>query len=193
MIQFASIVGLAVLLVSGSSAMVAASGSMHLIYGAPKDPRNFVLARLRLLAWLLLLLPLMALSFVPSALTTHFAQPVLEFLGLQGDMWNALLLVLTILVSLLLNAAVAWLILGHLGGIKPARGPRLVGTAVAAVGIEILKYLLNVIIGWSVGKPQYGAFAAPIAMLLVLYLETVVLYAAASLTAGMAAVRTSGS
>lgn len=30
-------------------------------------------------------------------------------------------------------------------------------------------------------KPQYGAFAAPIAMLLVLYLETLVLYLAACL------------
>jgi uncharacterized BrkB/YihY/UPF0761 family membrane protein len=73
-----------------------------------------------------------------------------------------------------------------MGGIKPARTPRLVGTAVGAIGIEILKYLLGFIIAWSVSKPQYGAFAAPIAMLLVLYLESLVLYSAASLTAGMA-------
>ncbi len=55
-----------------------------------------------------------------------------------------------------------------------------------AVGIEILKYLLSFIIAWSVSKPQYGAFAAPIAMLLVLYLESLMLYTAASITAGMA-------
>lgn len=188
--QTTSVLGMVILLVSGSGAMVATSGSMHLIYGAPKDPRNFVFARLRLLAWLVLLAPLIALSFIPSVLTTHFAEPILDFLGLTGDVWSALLVGLTLIISLALNALVAWLILGHLGGIKPARGPRLAGTAIAAVGIEILKYLLNAIISWSVSKPQYGAFAAPIAMLLVLYLETMVLYAAASVTAGMAAVRT---
>jgi membrane protein len=188
--QTTSVVGLLILLVSGSGAMVATSGSMHLIYGAPKDPRNFVLARLRLLGWLLLLAPLIALSFIPSALTSHFAEPILKYLGLSGGLWSALLVALTLTVSVGLNALVAWLILGHLGGIKPARGPRMTGTAIAAVGIEVLKYLLNAIISWSVSKPQFGAFAAPIAMLLVLYLETMVLYAAASVTAGMAAVRT---
>ena len=58
--------------------------------------------------------------------------------------------------------------------------------AIGAIGIEILKYLLSFIIGWSVGKPQYGAFAAPIAMLLVLFLECLVLYLAAAITAGAA-------
>lgn len=184
--QTTSLIGLVVLLYSGSSAMVALSNSLHLIYATPKDPRNFVVARLRLLAWLLLLVPLIGLSFVPSTLISTLAGPVMDFLGLDGGLWTYVLFGLTAVVSILLNALVVWLILGHLGGVKPQRRPRLVGTVVGAVGIEALKYLLSFIIAWSIGKPQYGAFAAPIAVLLVLYLEVLVLYLAACLTAGTA-------
>ncbi len=184
--QTTSVVGLLVLLYSGSGAMVAMNNSLHLIYGAPKDPRNFVIARLRLLGWMLLLVPLIGLSFVPSIVISGFAEPVLEWLGLQGDFWAVVLLGLTALLSLALSAVIVWLLLGHFGGIRPARRPRLIGTVFGALGIEILKYLLSFIIAWSVGKPQYGAFAAPIAMLLVLYLEVLVLYLAACLVAGTA-------
>lgn len=184
--QTTSIVGLLVLLYSGSGAITAASRSIHLIYGAPKDPRNIVLGKLRLVGWLFLLAPLIAISFIPNVALSVFAAPVLDYLNLQGEFTRILLLVLTGLLSIALNALVVWLMLGHLGGIKPSRGPRLAGTVIGAIGIEVLKYLLSFIIGWSVGKPQYGAFAAPIAMLFVLYLETLVVYASASITAGMA-------
>ena len=185
--QTTSLVGLVSLLITGSGAMVAASNSIHLVYGVAKDSRNFIVARIRLLAWMLLLVPLMALSFVPSVVISNFAQPVMDFLGLSGGFWTWLLFALTAVVSILLNALVVWLMLGHLGGVKPARRPRLIGTAFGAVAIEILKYLLTFIISWSVSKPQYGAFAAPIAMLLVLWLETLVVYIAACLAAGFAA------
>ncbi len=184
--QTTSLVGLLVLLYSGSGAMVAMNNSMHLIYGAPKDPRNFVVARLRLLGWMLLLVPLIGLSFVPSILISGFAEPVLDLLGLQGDFWTVVLLGLTALLSLGFSAVIVWLLLGHFGGIRPARRPRLIATVFGAVSIEILKYLLSFIIAWSIGKPQYGAFAAPIAMLLVLYLEVLMLYLAACLVAGIA-------
>jgi membrane protein len=184
--QTTSTLGLLVLLYSGSGAMVAMSRSVHLIYGAPKDPRNIVLARARLLAWMLLLVPVIGLSFVPSIVISIFAEPVLDFLNLQGTFWSMLLITLTAAISVALNGIVVWLILGHMGGIRPTGRARLIGTVAGAIGIEVLKYLLSFIIGWSVDKPQYGAFAAPIAMLLVLYLECVVLYAAAAITAGTA-------
>ncbi len=181
-----SIVGLLALLFSGSGAMVAASNSLHLIYGAPKDSRNFVLSRLRLLAWMLLIVPLIGASFVPSVVIGNFVGPVMDWLNLEGGFWTFILFALSALASIALNGLVIWLMLGHLGGIKPARRPRLIGAAVGAVVIEALKYLLSFIISWSVNKPQYGAFAAPIAMLLVLYLETLVVYICACLTAGIA-------
>ncbi len=53
--QAASVVGLIAMLHAGSGAMVAASGSIHDIYGAPLDPRNYVVKRLRLLGWLVVI------------------------------------------------------------------------------------------------------------------------------------------
>ncbi len=184
--QTTSVVGLVSLLITGSGAMVALSNSMHLVYGVAKDSRNFLLARARLLAWMFLLVPLMALSFVPSVVISNFAEPVMDLLGLRGGFWTWVLFALSALVSILLNALVIWLILGHLGGVRPDRRPRLVGTAFGAVVIEVIKYLLTFIIAWSLSKPQYGTFAAPIAMLLVLWLETLVVYLAACLAAGVA-------
>lgn len=181
-----SALGLAVLLVSGAGAMVAVSRAIHIIYGAPRDPRNFVLARVRLLGWLLLLVPLMALSFLPSGIISMASHPVLDALGVHSSVSTVLLFVAAGVVSLLLNALVIWLILGHLGGIRPARDARLAGTVLGAIGIELLKYLLSFIINWSIHRPQYAAFAAPIAMMFVLYLESLVLYTAAALTAAVA-------
>lgn len=184
--QATSIIGLVSLLVTGSGAMVAVANSMHLIYGIAKDSRNFVLARARLLAWMFLLVPLMALSFVPSVVISTFAEPVMDFLNLQGGFWTWLLFVSAGILSVVLNGVVLWLILGHLGGVKPARRPRMIGTVFGAIAIEVIKYLLSAIIAWSLSKPQYGTFAAPIAMLLVLWLETLIVYLAACLTAGVA-------
>lgn len=182
----ASIVGLLVLLYSGSGAMVAASDSLHQIYGAPKDGRNFVVARLRLLAWMLLLAPLILMSFAASVLVSAFAQPILDWLGSTSTAGQVLLRVGTSAVSLAIGFLVVYLMLGHLGGIRPPRSARIIGAIVGAIGIEILKGVMGSIVAWSVAKPQYGAFAVPITVLLVLYLLTVVTYVAAALTAGLA-------
>jgi uncharacterized BrkB/YihY/UPF0761 family membrane protein len=45
---------------------------------------------------------------------------------------------------------------------------------------------MTLLVAFTVDKPQYGAFAAPIGVLFVLYLQSTALYAAAALTAGVA-------
>lgn len=184
--QAASIVGLLVLLYSGSGAMVATSNSVHLIYGAPKDGRNFAWARARLLAWMILIAPLILISFSASLVVGAFAAPILEWLGTTGTAGELLLRGASTLVSLAIGFVVVFLILAHLGGIRPSRRSLVIGAVVGAIGIEILKSVMSSIVSWSVSKPQYGAFAVPITVLLVLYLLTLVTYVAASLTAGVA-------
>lgn len=183
--QATSIIGLLVLLLSGSGAMVAASASLHLVYGAPPDPRSLVAKRARLLGWLALLGPLVVLSFAgPSAAASLTAQ-VQDWLGISAGAAVATA-VAAFAVGFLLDLLIVYLLLGVLGGIRPARRPRLVGAAVAALLIGVVKYLLSFIIGWSVDRPQYGAFAVPITVLFVLFLLTIVVYASASLTAALA-------
>lgn len=189
--QTTSLVGLLVLLYSGIGAMTAASSSLHMIYGAHPDPRNFVLAKLRLLGWLILLAPLALLSYIPSTLVTAFMDSVVDFFRITtGDAaWRVAFSVMAIILSTGINFLIVWLLLGHLGGIRPATRPRLIGAVLGAVGIEALKYVANLLIQWSLAKPQYGAFAAPITMMLVFYLQSIVVFGAASLTAGVALAR----
>jgi membrane protein len=185
--QSTSLLGLAVFLYSGAAMMTATSNSLHMLFGAPKDPRNFVVLKLRLLAWLALLAPLLMLSFTPSLLVTEFADPLLSLVGVTQEGWlQAVLLVGAYVVSLALNFLVVYLLLGHLSGIKPARRPRIIGAAVAAVSTESMRAVMASIVAWAVERPQYGAFAVPIAVMLVLFLQTIVLYFCAALTAALA-------
>lgn len=181
-----SIIGLLVLLYSGAGAMTAASNSIHLIYGAPPDPRNIVWAKARLIGWMLIIAPLILLSFAPSLLVTSLAQPILDAIGLPEGIGQTLLIALSLVVSVGLNFLVMYWLLGSMGGIRPRRSARVIGASVGAVGVELLKYLMASIVAWAVARPQYGAFAVPIAALFVLYLLTVTLYASASLVAGIA-------
>lgn len=182
----AGIIGVLVLLYSSSGAMVAASASLHQIYGAAKDGRNFVLARVRLIGWLLLLAPIALISFAPGVLVADWTQPLRESIGATGAVGTVVLWVVTTAASWLLDFLVLLLLLTHLGGIRPQRRAVVIASAVGAVGIEILKSAMGLIVAWSIAKPQYGAFALPITTLLVLYLLTTVTYGSAALAAGLA-------
>ena len=183
--QTASFVGLVLMLYSGSGAMYATSRSIHKIYGALKDPRNYVWARIRLGGWLLLLAPMALASYVLSGSVAGLLNSLLEALGLDRIGADTLVIAVSVTVSIGLNFLIAFLIFGHLGGIRPPLGPRLVGSALSAVAIEALKYLMGIIISYSISKPQYGAFAAPITLLLVFYLQVMALFLGAALIAGM--------
>jgi uncharacterized BrkB/YihY/UPF0761 family membrane protein len=52
--------------------------------------------------------------------------------------------------------------------------------------IQILRIPMALILEFSADKPQYGALAIPIGVLLVLYLNSITVYGAAALTAGIA-------
>lgn len=183
--QTASIVGLLAMLYAGGGAMAAMANSIHLIYGAPPDPRNFFVARARLLAWLLLLGPTIGASFVAGSILSRYARNVRLQMGLDADI-GLLVEVLAIAVTLLLDFAFVYLVLGLFGGIRPPRRPRWIAAAIGAVAIQILRFPMALVLELSVDKPQYGAFAIPIGVLLVLYLNTLVVYGAAALCAGIA-------
>ncbi len=181
-----SIIGLVGLLYGGSGGVVAARRSVHIIYGAPKDPRNFVVARIRSLVWLLLIGPLILVSFVATTLTANVADNLLKTLDIEWTGPGILLNVTTLALTLGVNFLIVYILLGILGGIRPPRGARLIGSAVGAVVIEVLKSLMALLIGFTIDKPQYGAFAAPIGIMFVLFLLCLALYGSASLTAGIA-------
>ncbi len=181
-----SVVGLLALLWAGGGAMAAASASLHQIFGATPDSRNYFKARARLLGWMLALLPLVAVSYAATTMVTSFAGPILDSIGLDSTLGRTTLIVLTLMLALVVDFVILWLILSHLGGIRPEHRARMAGALLGAVLIEVLKYFMAVIVGFSVDKPEYGALAAPIGILLVLYLQCMAAYGAAALAAGIA-------
>jgi len=182
----ASIGGLLVMGLAGTSSVNAASQSLHILYGAPKDPRNIALRRTRMFGQLILLGLLILLSFIPSVLISTLAEPLRDTLGVDASVNPSLILVVTLCIALTLNFVVLWLLLSRHGGIRPSKRAIRIGAGAGAVVIETVKYSTAGIIAWSLDKPQYGAFAVPITVMLVLYLLSMSLYASAALTAAVA-------
>lgn len=184
--QTAGLIGLVVMLYSGGGAMAATSGSIHLIYGAPLDPRNYVVERLRLLGWLLVVGPLIVASLVAGIATQNFSSQVLDLLGWTGTGDLVLVQVLATLLTLGLNFVVVFVVLGRLGGIRPPTRSLVIGSLAGAVALQLLRVVMGVVLKVSADKPQYGTLTLPIGILLVLYLNTLALFAASALTAGIA-------
>ena len=189
--QATSIIGAVGLLYGATGAVLGASRSLHALYGAPNNTRNFVWVRFWALGWFLALAPLVLLSFVSASFTADLSARLLDALGLHRDGSTLLLSAAALVLTMLLNFLVMHLMLGRLGGIRPARGPLFVGAAVGAVVIELLKQLMALLFGFVIDKPQYGALSAPIGIMFVLYLQSSALYLVASLTAALAEGRAS--
>jgi membrane protein len=184
--QTASIVGLIGLLYGGGGAVMGLKQAIHMLYGAPKDPRNYVVARIRAIGWLILIGPLILISLVASSITADFSDTVLKALNVDWQGPGILLRLATVLLTLGMNFLIVYLIAGRLGGIRPPQRALVIGSAAGAVVIEILKSTMALIVGFTIDKPQYGALAAPIGILFVLYLLATALLGSASLTAGIA-------
>jgi membrane protein len=181
----AGVVGLAFLLYSGLGAVGGASSSLHLIFGAPPDPRSLVRAKARHLLVLLGVSPLVLVSFASASPTSSLLGPALDAIGWDSALARGALIVVGLTVGFGVDVLILWVLLGRLGGIRPERRPRLVASLAGAVAVGVVKQLLELIVAWCVAKPQYGVFAAPIAVLFVLSLLTTVLYAAAALAGGI--------
>lgn len=182
----ASAIGLVLMVWSGSAVMVAVSDAVHQLYGAPPDGRNPLARRGHLLVWLAALGPLIVLSYTLSAAAGGFGTDLLDRLGLESGATRFLVLAAAVVVTLALDVGIVALFLGRLGGIRPAGRAVVVGAVLGAVLIGLLKALMATIISWSVDKPEYGAFALPISVLVILWLQSMALYAAAALTAAAA-------
>lgn len=181
-----SLVGLLLLLVSGAAVMSAASDSLHQVYGAAPDGRNPVARRAHLLGWLVLLGPLVVLSYTLTTAAAGFGTEILDAIDLSSPVGRILVVAVAVALTFALDVGISALLLSRLGGIVPARRAVLAGAVLCAVVITGMKLLIGVIVSWSVDRPQYGSFAIPVTVLVVLWIQSMGLYGAASLTAGFA-------
>ena len=169
-----------------------ASRSLHAVYGAPNNTRNLVWIRFWAAGWFLVLAPLVLLSYVSASFTANLAGRLLDALDVDWDGPTRLLRAGALVLTMVLNYVFMRLMLGRLGGIRPPRIPLIIGAAIGAVVIELLKQAMALLVSFVIDKPKYGALAAPIGIMFVLYLQAIALYAVASLTAALAEVRAGG-
>ena len=181
----AGLVGLLVLLYGSLGAVGGASKSLHLIFGAPPDPRNFVKGKARFLLILVVVAPLIAISFAAGSLTSDLMAPVLEVIGLGSGFGRSLVAAGGLVLGYAVDVLIIWILLGYLGGIRPHPRPRIVSALIGALAVGIIKQLLDAIVEWALAKPQYGAFAAPMAALFIMSLLSQSLYGTAALAAGI--------
>lgn len=157
--QAASLVGLVTMLYASSGAMVSVNASIHTIYGAPKDPRNFVRKRVRLMGWLLLIAPLIAFSFVAETVAYRFGRDLLTSLGFDSSTFVLAAVALSVILTFGADFLIVYLLLGRLGGIRPPTMAHIIGAAVGAAGLQLLRIPMAAILDLSVDKPQFGALA----------------------------------
>jgi uncharacterized BrkB/YihY/UPF0761 family membrane protein len=134
---------------------------------------------------LIVIAPLAVVSFGSASLTSSLIGPVLEVMGWESAPIRTALVGVGLALGFLVDLSILWILLGRLGGIRPHRRPRLIASLIGAVTAGVIKQLLEEIVAWSLDKPQYGAFAAPLAILLVLSLLAAVLYGSAALAGGI--------
>ena len=176
------IVGAAVLLYSAVSIVRAVDDGVRLIYGVQYEPRNFAPKTLRFFGYLVMLAPVVGLSYVGSSATAGLFRPLLENLGVAGRGADVVVGALGLTTAILLNTVVIVVVVTRLGGVQPARW-RWRSSLVGGVALEVIKLGATYFVAFTVDNPRYLSFGAPVAMLLLFYAMATVNLAVAALIA----------
>lgn len=177
----AGIIGLVGLLYAGLGAVDALRGALREMAMTVEPPLNFLLAKLRDLAALVLVGVTMTASVLVGGFATQASGFAAEFLGLSdsvlggGAIWLA-----GLLAGLLADMVVFLIILRWMGRSKQPLGVVLRGALLGAIGFGALKQLAALILSTTLNNPIYGVFAVMVGLLLWINLSVrVILYAAA--------------
>lgn len=176
------IVGAVVLLYSAVSIIRAVDEGVRLVYGVQYEPRAFLAKNLRLLGYLLLLTPLMGLSYTASSATAGLFKPLLAAVGIGGTVADVLVAAGGFAVSTAVNAVVIVIVLSRLGGIRPQRWRWRAGL-LGGAALALVQWGTTVFVAFTVSNPRYLSFGLPVAMLLLFYTMALVLLATAAFVA----------
>jgi membrane protein len=172
-------IGAGVLVYSAVSIVRAVDDGIRLVYGVQYEPRNFAIKNLRFLGYLLLLTPLVGLSYVGSSATAGAFEPLLDSLGIAGPVATVIVAAAGLATGILLNTVVIMILISRLGGVQP-RHWRWRTSLVGGVALEVVKLGATYFVGFTISNPRYLSFGIPVAMLLLFYgMAAIVLLAAA--------------
>jgi len=177
-LSVAGLVSLAGLAWAGTGWLGAIRDAIRQIFGVEGAPGNFVLAKLRDLAVLLMLGVAILLSATVGAVAGAGARWLAGLIGLGDQGW--ILTVVAFVVGVALDASIIMLMLRVLTGVDvPWRGLR--NAAIfGGLGLTILKKLASVLLGLAAGNPAAATFGAVVGLLLWLnYMSRIILVSAA--------------
>ncbi|MEU3754550.1 YihY/virulence factor BrkB family protein [Streptomyces olivoreticuli] len=137
---------------------------LRAVWEREESPGNPVLLRLKDAALLLGLGGVALVSLGCSTFATSAVGWVVEKAGLQGV--GGLLTAAGFCIAVLADFLMMIYVLSRLPGVHPHRRPLVQGALIGAIGFELLKLLLSGYLQGVAAKSMYGAFGAPVALLL---------------------------
>lgn len=176
------ILGAVVLLYSALGIVRAIDDGIRLIYGVQYQPRLFVTKTVRYLGFLLLLTPLVALSYVASSASAGLFGPLLAALGLPAWITEVVVTTAGAVGAVALNTLSVWVVLVRLGGVTPHRWVWR-GSLLGGAALSVVQWGTTMLVSVTLANPRWVSFGAPVAMLLLFYLMALTLLAAAAFVA----------
>ncbi|MGH3344183.1 MAG: YihY/virulence factor BrkB family protein, partial [Carbonactinosporaceae bacterium] len=187
------VIGALLLLVSGMGWVDAARGAIRTMWGLEDAPGNVIVLKLADVASLVGLGVTAGASILVSTVATTAAHRVAELLGVAGTSFAAFgLRVLGVAVAVVASVLLFFALLVVLPRIQVPRSAALQGAVIGGIGFEVLKYALASYISDVAGKNIYGAFGAPVALLLWINFVSRLLLFCSAWTATAGGARTPG-
>lgn len=160
------IIGLLGLLYAGLRAVEALRESLYEIWMTGERPGNYVLARLRDLAALVLIGVTMMVSALTGTFATRATQTVAGWVGLAGSGPGAFAVgAAGIAVSLAADTLVLVIVLRWLGRAPRSFRAVLRAALAGAIGFGLLKQLATLLLASTMANPVYGTVAVVVGLL----------------------------
>jgi membrane protein len=180
-------IGLAALLLllpTGAAWVDSLRGTLRAVWDLPEPDGNPLLRKVKDIGVLAGLGAVVLASLGASALAINAVHWATSWLGVERNgVAQALLQAAAYVLAMSVTFALLLYVLAWLPGVRPPRGALLGACLVGAIGIELLKLLLGGYLINIAGRSVYGAFGAPIALLVWINLIARLLLACCAWTA----------
>lgn len=182
-VNIATIISLLVLLWSSSAMMTAIRMSVQNVFGVPRLPRPFPIAKaIDISGFLILALGAIGSIALVTA-TTQFSEVILDWLGIPAGIGSFAIQAGSILFALLVDSLIFMYIFRVMAGMRPPRKDLIIGSLVGGAGSSALRVLGTSVVSSVSDDPLLAGFGALITLLLWINLLARITLIAAAVTA----------
>ena len=184
-LNLAGIVAVVVLLVSAISCMGAIRSSVRVMFALPPGGGNALAAKARELAGFVAVGLIILVSAAAGIVLSSATGWLLDLLGIEATS-RILQPLLGFAVSFVIDMGTFALVVVLLAGVRPPRNDLLLGSALAAVGFAVIRFLgTSVVARGAESNPVVASFAVLVTLLIWINLSARIVLTAASFTANL--------